>query len=95
VTTVQVLRKARRLIKRGWCKGIMRRYRYGKVVGHCALGAIVDAIGSPYGPKHNDAVGRFENVIRTNSSITTWNDSPFRRKAEVLAAFDRAIKACR
>lgn len=92
MTTVQVLRKARALIKKGWCQGVMRQYRNGKIVKRCAFDAISEVV--PIGSRVYPVMA-FERVLPKGISIANWNDSPHRRKAQVLAAFDRAIKACK
>ncbi|MGB3937522.1 MAG: hypothetical protein WBL29_17635 [Burkholderiales bacterium] len=83
VPVVAALRKARELVKRGWCQGASKRGR-----AHCAWHAV--AIGEHY----QDAtyyLGRAVGTDRTGSCIVDWNDAKDRTKAQVVAAFTKAI----
>jgi hypothetical protein len=89
MTTLQILKKARERIAKGWTKGDMRK-RVKDGMAYCALGAIKASGAKAYAqayPWLQAAVGGEE------VSVMIWNDSPKRTKGEVLAAFDRAIKA--
>lgn len=98
MTTVEALRKARALIKKGWCQGFFAQTSDGEEVDAndrrarkwCASGAVFAQKG--HGRIVGDALSVLSRVVET-SSISDWNDAPVRTKREVLAAFDRAIKA--
>lgn len=82
MTPSQALRKARTLIDTaGWIQHEART-----PAGFCALGALMQ-VGLMYQTYHGfcEAIGC--------KAISTWNDAPERTKADVLAAFDRAIAA--
>jgi len=88
MTTAQVLRKAKGLIrKHGW----VQRVFGNSETGYCVMGAIRRA--SPaLGVGGRDA---FANALPSHMrgivGPTAWNDAPRRTKAEVLRAFDKAI----
>lgn len=96
MTTIQVLRKARALVKKGWTQGCMARSAKGnritpfspKACRFCAWGAIESAAreGGNYFPAYKALERIVENVPR-------FNDAPARTQRQVLAAFDRAIKS--
>jgi len=77
--------EARKLIERGWCQGD-DEFRGS----YCMMGAITRVA------PNCSAVFAADNVLRKVigefSSVADWNDSPSRTKAEVLAAFDRAVE---
>lgn len=74
------------LLKRGWCQGSFAKDVHGRACNEfdddassfCLLGASYKA-RTPYGWR--DAVRK---VIRT-INISRWNDSPRRKKSEVIA----------
>lgn len=94
---VAVLRRARALVKRGWCQGAFAETADGDVCDQysrsaaswCALGAIFVA-GGAYAREAREA---FRGAIsrRECTSITAWNDSADRTKPQVLRAFTKAI----
>lgn len=102
MTTIQVLKAAREKINQGWVKGIARR-KCGETMCYCATGAV-----AAVGPGNNEPLEILGSVIRpvqkrlaelfpwqTKSPIVhiqDWNDAEHRRKKDVLAAFDRAIR---
>lgn len=93
MTTKEVLRKARALVKEGWCQQDLLRQEYGKTL-YCALGALDTATGGP--SDNTPAYKRMLRVTRAvDGQLSEWNDAKGRTKAQVLAAFDRAIKACK
>lgn len=89
MTTLQVLRKARALIAKGWC-----RYEFRKVIAgrrhYCSLGAIRDACGKNL-QLRNDSVNAVLDVVNPELTMTEWNDSQH-DKRPVLRAFDKAIR---
>jgi hypothetical protein len=86
---VDKLREARALIERGWTQRAYERCD-GSV---CAMGAIEHACGGCWSD-HPDVVSALRRGIGVPQAddIFYWNDSVFRTQAEVLAAFDKAIK---
>lgn len=86
MTTVGTLRRARALILEGWCRGVSHRYRGGRTQ-FCAWGALLEVGG---GPSAGAAEWLLEKTLGGRSLIA-WNDSPHRRKRQVVALFDRAI----
>lgn len=97
-TTVQVLTKARALIKHGWCREYVAVTRAGDcvippsrgAVKFCPIGAIMQAGGAAFGVER-----QFFRRAIGGETIAEWNDAQSRRKRDVLAAFDRAIKLAR
>ena len=80
-----VLRKARKLIERGWCRWTKkRRYRINGPMHYCSIGAI-EAVGG--NKQHKELLRRV-----LGCGIIAFNDDLDRRKPQVLRAFDRAIK---
>ena len=74
------------LVKYGWIQG-----RFGdKEHGFCAIGAIRNATESE--EIEDEAFYALSVACADGGNIAFWNDRERRRKAEVLAAFDRAIK---
>ncbi len=101
---VDLLRKGRANIEKGWCQGAL--YRNGSVclIGAVALERFSDDIRVlrriPFGDGlFLEARGVLETIIsRRNSitgwrnSITGWNDTTGRTKEQVLAVYDEAIE---
>jgi hypothetical protein len=89
-----VLVEAKRLlIESGWCQG-----DYHKGDTFCSVGAMSRSANRmlPAGvdltsqfPPYRDAYIRLMKIV--GGAVSLWNDQPIRTKAEVLAAFDRAI----
>lgn len=93
-SAARVLIDARELIRQGWTKGRSHRRVFGRDC-YCAGGAI-----GVVGAAVRDPALRKEVATRLRRAmspagygIAEWNDAPERTKAEVLAAFDRAIEA--
>lgn len=102
MTPLQILTSARAKIEQGWCQGSLARNADGKRTGERASDAICwCAIGACWANADTSNLAACE-VIRQATdklsdavgarAINIWNDSPTRTKAEVLAAFDRAIE---
>ena len=89
-TVADVLRRARALIDspEKWCKGAL--YRDG---ARCVWGAL-DGIrtGEPTPFRKAEAGATYITRAIGGRNIASWNNAPERTHAEVLAAFDRAIK---
>ena len=101
MTTLQVLKRARALIRKGWTQGAMRRFnRKGEPVAWCSYGALCDSLPE-LGVSSHEALARvagaayasIERAMGGKNSMVAWNDHPGRTKAQVLRAFDKAIKA--
>lgn len=98
MTALQVLRKARALVAKGWCQGATARGRSGKpvddesrsAVEFCVVGALWRVAGGDFVPRIR-ARGALKQVV--GDSLISFNDAPGRKKATVLRAFDRAIAA--
>lgn len=91
------LRRARKLIDEvGWCQGISRIHNLeGKVTGYCMVGALSEVCKTRQLLKHSafDYLGA---VLKSNdkneiNKIVNYNDSPNRRKRDVLKKFDKAL----
>ena len=91
-----ILKKARKLIERGWCLNASARTKTGKVcnifskraVQWCAYGA-VSAVSSKH--THRPAIDMLDKAVaRTDCGIIAFNDRQASSKP-VLRAFDRAI----
>jgi hypothetical protein len=81
------LMAARALVERGWCQGISHD-NTGSVDKYCVLGAIDQASSGD----SSEAKFALRKVVG-GIYLADWNDAPERTKADVLAAFDRAIEA--
>ena len=89
MTPVQALREAREKVKKGWCQHAFAIDKHGlrvprdsnSAVAFCMTGALDNATG---------ASAYLYKAVR-GDSVVDYNDSPRRTKAQVLAAFDRAI----
>jgi hypothetical protein len=94
ITVKQVLQDALALIKIGWTRGREKRRR-GDRVSYCITGAVKAA--TPNGELRSGANARLRVVtsLSTYEALFEWNDKPGRTKAEVVAAFERAIEAAR
>ena len=104
LTISEILKKARKLVEKGWTQGAYAKDGNGRIlffddkkaVKFCPLGAIGRVTGSLY---NAEAVGARYAVIDSieggmlGFDIASWNDDKKRTKRQVLAAFDRAIKA--
>jgi hypothetical protein len=104
----KVLKKALALIRKGWTKGALCRdkdkvavkYHVGlreKGCKFCSLGAI-DAGAelvklTDYSAAIFEAKQKLREALPVRTGIIAWNDSPDRRKPEVVAAFQAAIKS--
>ncbi len=92
---VEILKAARRRVIQGWSHGCGRDDKGGR----CAQQAVFEVAGWI----HNDILlGRTDKTfsylyraIGGYFSIPEWNDKPERTLADVVAAFDRAIKYAR
>jgi hypothetical protein len=90
--TVEVLKAARSIIENHWCQ-----YGTADAVGVCVITALGDAAHLPNGNDYELARKYFRDAVPLPKtiSIPEWNDTPGRTKAEVEAAFDRAIELAR
>jgi len=88
--TVDVLRKAKNLIKRyGWVQGRMG----SKDVGFCTLGALNGVSPMPTLLGAHRAREYLKAAIAINyTPIHEWNDRKTTSKGLVLSVFDKAIK---
>jgi hypothetical protein len=95
---LEVLIAARAEVKKGWCKNNL----ISPDGGVCALGAILVAEGCPrmypvprdwIGTGAGEAAHRLADAVGETGLIAPFNNAPETTKADVLAAFDRAIAA--
>lgn len=100
-SVVEVLRDARNLLGQGWCQDAGRIIAF-RGQGHdryCAVVAIDDNNPMARLPSDNTTTNACKAVCQVLGLSATdwvdclvkWNDTPYRNKDEVLAAFDRAI----
>lgn len=81
------LKKARQLIKGGWCQGRMVVYLDNGKRQYCLLGALEEAGFKLWG------VRNFKFTGSRWSDPASWNDARGRTKAQVLACLDNSIAA--
>lgn len=85
----QRLRDARERIKRGWTQGV---YHDLSCNAYCMVGAVdCDREYSVI----RDATRLLLFVLGDEMALTVWNDQANRKKAEVILAFDEAIKVAK
>lgn len=101
ITTADVLKRARRLLERGWCqhqmasdaKGGMCAAGSSRAVAFCARGAIWTSAMALCSPEWHraaeDAEAAMEPIV---GGMVAWNNAPERTHEEVLQAFDRAAE---
>lgn len=100
MTNAQILRQARALIKKGWCKKVIARTKTGACTypdsryacAWCAEGAIQRACKHKFRFYVMTLVGIVKRENKISKELHQWNDAPRRTKDDVLRAFDRAIK---
>ncbi len=103
VTVVELLKNARKLLaKSGWTQNVSARDSENcavscikdRAVSFCALGAVWRSASSS--TELNDSrllkAQYLLSTVTESSDITVWNDVEGRRKKDVLAAYDKAIK---
>lgn len=88
---VKCLRDARRLVAKGWCQHLGED-AYGN---HCVMGAVGEVAGDT--DTHVKAYRALANAIPLTrmgfyQGVAEYNDAPGRKKAEILALFDKAIE---
>lgn len=97
--TIDILKRARALVERGWCQGTYSRDERGVAslsksqdCSWCSVGALDTAAGSD-SDKYLAAYDELATAITPGGDVgvVKWNDAPGRTQAEVLAMFDRAI----
>jgi len=99
--TREVLVKARELVEKGWTKGAMARNKYRHrvqfdslcAVKFCAIGAISRSAKDRPSDQEKLDISARKAIRKINEldSISVFNDSDDTTKADVLAAFDKAI----
>jgi hypothetical protein len=88
----RVLRRAREMVKAGWCQKWAEQIDpWRRIHSRCASRAIEDAANEL---RLDDFVplALLTKVIGTPYNIPMWNDAENRSKADVLAAFDKAMR---
>lgn len=98
MTTLQILRRGLRRVRKGWTYGTFVRDAHGKII--CGRDTSIEedcdsdraakwcAIGAV--STNVDAVNALANVL--GEAVAHWNDSAGRTQSEVIALFKRAIK---
>ena len=94
---VAMLKRARALVKRGWCQDVLARDKRGIrcnekdvfATSWCVVGATYRACSNRFGPS-DDAWSALTAAARTHD-LAGWNDRTGRKQADVVALFDRAI----
>lgn len=89
------------LVKKGWCQGEYAQNRHGdsrdvtdrSAAKFCMVGALKRCDGDGLSPMYFAARKVLTAQVPSGGSITGFNDAHGRKKAEVLAIFDDAIKA--
>ena len=89
---VGLFEKARALVAKGWTKCAFKRSWSNGSADYCTVGAI-NAVTPFFSSERWRMRGMMRDVVGEN--IIDWNDTPTRRKADVLAAFDNAITRAR
>lgn len=97
-TTVEVLKKARALLEKGWCQGHYAIGESGREVDamsksarcFCIDGALIRANGTDSEYIATAAIVRAA-LGKAAFSPIGWNDAPGRTQSEVLDLMDRAI----
>lgn len=93
MSTAEILVAARELIAKGWVQGTSRKTNDDGSLCYCATGAIYEAEKRGT-PETLDA--EYALIAAIGSlDIVAWNDAAGRTKAEVVAAFDRAVELAR
>jgi|SRR6478672_9228922 len=85
----KVLRYARNLVDRGWCRKHAFIVHEGRKIARCSSQAMSDA-AYDLNADWFEAEQFFKNAIGMHD-IPGWNDRDERTKSEVLAAFDKAM----
>lgn len=99
MTAVAILREARKLLtKVGWTKGVFRTHDdTGQLCGYCAVGAIIDARNLVAKRRKVPAVTSYKAssllAEATGMHPITYNDLAKTTKRQVIAKFDKAIRA--
>lgn len=100
--TIEILKKARELIRKGWAQETFSLYRGTDMVCYCALGAIGPAAGGHPGDGVFVSDGTAAVAVTALcaalgastaplSAVTSWNDDPKRTQEDVIGLYDRAI----
>ena len=108
IDTVNILEKAKELIRVGWCQHWYARNADGETVdlrsdsavSWCATGAIGRAVNvdipGGHGIRYNDWLSIVKLVIKVNKTINaglpSWNDARSRTREDVLEAYDITIR---
>lgn len=103
MTTLEILRRGRERVAKGWCQKAQARDADGfssnadspSAAQWCAIGAIVDEAdesGARLEAQRalRGALGRSR---LTYYAVVEWNDTPGRTQAEVITLFEKAIAA--
>lgn len=92
--TIQVLKRARKLLSKGWCQeaAFIPAY-HGKPDSFCLIGATSFATKARWPREAIKARERIREALPPGSvSIIDFNDDPGRTQEQVLEVMDKAIK---
>lgn len=94
ITPKKLLQEARKLVKKGWTQGMAER-QIGDNMHYCASGAISAASKKMGADNFTRGVAELKLKVALNNdfmSVMGYNDADNRKKSQVLAKFDLAIK---
>lgn len=99
-TVVDLLKRTRALLRKGWTQGTYARSKGGRKVSHDSKSAVsFDLYGAVNRAAAEIAGNLFSPVVRLLKrclpaweTIDTFNDAPGRKKSEVIAVVSRAIE---
>lgn len=98
MTTLEILRRGRERVAKGWCQYSLAQDANGKhildtdapeAVKWCALGAPGEGDNATVA----DAKSRLLQFANTEWMLSAWNNLPERTQAEVVSVFEKAIAA--
>lgn len=105
VLTVEILTKARALIRKGWCQDAYAKTKSGEPCGElepeasrfCARGAVYRSIPvgrSDYRILAAEVFGELDEALPNGKggSLVRFNDTRGRKRSEVVSVFTRAIQ---
>lgn len=96
MTTLEILKKAKGLIEKGWIKGTysQNKHGYSDAVQFCMVGSIYEAVNHIPVEESRMAVRVVKKCIPSKyNSIQSFNDNRKTTKKDVLAIFDKAIQS--
>ena len=98
LTAAESLKRALKLIQKGWTQGTLARDQKGAEVSSSSRSAVQwCALGALTAYKAADDIEAAQFIrrcipARYDNCVSDWNDSPRRTKQEVISVFKKAIK---